>query len=462
MAGGAGPALIALAAAPAATGAQGLRAGVVYEGTIRIDGNAATLLVGGQALTLKTALSFLDGQRVQAQLVRTPEGLQVRITLPGGDAAKPNIPAPPLPAAPGNTAAAPKPQPLPNPLPSAPNAAGLASAANKPMTLPNAQAPANAPTAGSAPPPTMTDAAQLARVAAEVARSMPQGLEAGRFAGLLPRQLPANDSLVRAAMQVLAARNATGADLAAVGRTMAAAAERGVIRPETAGFVLAFQVSDGGEPEAWLGALRRWVEAAAKPLEARLAAALRGGAEQGRALDLGQDLRSVLMQARADEGIARMLRQDGDLDSFRQALDRTIDRLTGTQAQNLRAFDGPYLFAELPAGERFERAHLHILGDGAAQGKPGSPRQVVLDVSLRRLGDLWLALSVSGPRCQCTVRVANPEMLPEVANAADELAGALRDAGFPSAEVRVMGWDGDRVAALAGVLATRDRLDLEA
>jgi hypothetical protein len=423
VAGGAGAALVALAATPAGTGAQGLRAGVVYEGTIRVDGNTVSLLIGGQALSLKTALSFINGQRVQAQLVRTPEGMQARITLAGGETA---------------AGARPGAQPLPN-------------------------AP-NAPNAPSAPAATTNAAqlAQLSRMAAEVARTMPQGLDAGRLGQLLPRQMPPTDGLVRAAMQVLATREAAGADLAAIGKVFAAAAERGVIPATTAGFVLAFQVTDGDQPEAWLRAIQRWVEAASKPLEARLAAALRGGAAADKPLDLGQELRSVLMQARGDEGLARSIQREGGLDAFRQALDRAVDRLTGAQAQNLRAFDGPYLFAELPGGERFQRAHLHVLGDGGKGKQGGGQRQVVLDVSLRRLGELWLALSVSGPRCQCTVRVADPAILPELTEASADLEASLREAGFPAAEVRVLGWDGDRVAALASVLAIQDRLDLEA
>lgn len=473
MSGAAGSALALIAAPGLATAAQGgLRPGTVYNGVIRVEGGQVSLVVGGNALALQTSAPLLDGQAVLAQLLRTPAGLQVRLTLPTpaspgnqtGQGAQPNAAmpagAPPAnPMTPEAQAAAPKPQPqgartgAPSQRAAAP--APSAAPANKPASmLPNQTTPATPPS------PTAADAARLARVTAEVARSLPPETAPERLATLLPRQTPPAEGIVRAALQVLAARDAAGADLATLVRGFALGADRGIIPAQQAAFVLAFEVADPERADAWTPVIRRWLEAASKPLEARLATAVRGGAGAG--IDLGQELRSTLIAARGDAALARLLQREGDLDPFRQALDRIVDRLTGTQVNNLRGFDGPYLFAELPGGEAFERAQLHIMGDEASPERRAPSRQVVLDVAMQRLGALWIALSVANTRCQCTLRVADAAVLPEVTAAAPELAAALAEAGYPGAEVRVAGWDGDRVAALAGVLARRDRLDLEA
>ena len=77
---------------------------------------------------------------------------------------------------------------------------------------------------------------------------------------------------------------------------------------------------------------------------------------------------------------------------------------------------------------------------------------VVLDLSMTRLGDLWIALTIARGRCSCRFRAANPAAVQAIRAERDGLIQALQSAGYPGAQVRVEPWDGDRLGEAAGLM----------
>jgi hypothetical protein len=190
-------------------------------------------------------------------------------------------------------------------------------------------------------------------------------------------------------------------------------------------------------------------------MEARIALAIATGNFEALGESLRSDLEAQLSDLRRDDALLRFLEGSGQLRTFEQAVDRVLERFTGAQLQNLRSLELPYQFLEVPvaSGSPFDRIQVHFFGEG--RGKRGFSRTdatVVLDLSMTRLGDVWIALSIARGRCTCRFRAANPAAVQAIRTGKDDLVRALAEAGYPGAQVRVEPWNGDRFNEAAALM----------
>jgi hypothetical protein len=144
------------------------------------------------------------------------------------------------------------------------------------------------------------------------------------------------------------------------------------------------------------------------------------------------------------------------LDSLLKPIDALIERVDAARTQNVRGFEMPYQFMEIPLAKQtgFDRAQVHFFGDESKRG-PGkaNSHSVILDLELSQLGPVWIALHAAGNACACVMRVASDVARQRLNDGSPELEGALRNAGYAGATVRTEAWDGDRVNALTAMSA---------
>ncbi len=142
------------------------------------------------------------------------------------------------------------------------------------------------------------------------------------------------------------------------------------------------------------------------------------------------------------------------IDHVLKTIDALVERFDAARMQNVRGFETPYQFIEVPLAKQtgFNRAQVHFFGDESrgAAGKPGA-HSVVLDLDLSQLGPVWIALLATGRTCACVMRIASDAARQALSDAAPSLEDALRAAGYDGATVRAESWDGDRVAALVSM-----------
>jgi hypothetical protein len=159
----------------------------------------------------------------------------------------------------------------------------------------------------------------------------------------------------------------------------------------------------------------------------------------------------LLSRIQQDPDVARFVAETGQVREFHGAVERVLDRLSGRQLQNLHSVDRSYQFFELPvAGDSpYRHLQVHFFGHEGRGRKRFDPKNatVVLDVSMSRLGDLWINLAIANGRCTCTIRATDQETVDAIESGRDELRRALDGVGYPGAQVRVSLWDGDRFAA---------------
>jgi hypothetical protein len=156
-----------------------------------------------------------------------------------------------------------------------------------------------------------------------------------------------------------------------------------------------------------------------------------------------------------DEVLARIDRTGTPGDAVLKSLDSLIERFEAARLPNIRGFEAPYQFIAIPLSNRtgFERAQVHFFGDESRRGA-GEPAHhaVVFDLDLSRLGSLWIVVQASGAGCSCVIRATLDAARRALADAAPSLEDALRSVGYAGASVRAEPWDGDRIAALTGMM----------
>ena len=284
-------------------------------------------------------------------------------------------------------------------------------------------------------------------------------------APLIPAGLPASADAFQALLTVLFTGGTLGKDLQFLGSVLTGGGAASLFPQEAVAVLTAWISAQHAAASGDFLALMRQA-GAGKPAEARLAAALQLGEMASAIESLRNDLQSILMALRGNGAVRAFLQARGALKSFDDAVQRVLDRLSGTQLQNLRALESAYFFLELPMPpeSEFARAQVHFFGEGGP-GKEGIDSRnatVVLDLSVSRLGDLWIALRVQEGRCQCEIRAALPEAVAALESASGELAEALAGAGYPGAGVRVGAWETNRIEELAALMRRYTGIDLNA
>jgi len=183
--------------------------------------------------------------------------------------------------------------------------------------------------------------------------------------------------------------------------------------------------------------------------EARLAQAIQTGHLAGELVGTETDLRSLLEALARSGSLRAFLRQGKGAAEFDNAVSRILDRLTGTQYQNLHGHGEPYLFLEVPfpADSGMRRAQIHFLTEGQRDsGSEADEAHVVaFDLDTANLGALWVTLRVAKGDCTCHLRATSSETIQALREGSEALTTALRGAGYKGARLRVSRWDGNRV-----------------
>jgi len=114
--------------------------------------------------------------------------------------------------------------------------------------------------------------------------------------------------------------------------------------------------------------------------------------------------------------------------------------------------------SELPlhADSGIRHAAVHVFPDseherGAHGARKRRSEIVVLDLSLTRLGDLWITIQRTGDACICRIQADSHVAIAALDERRQELAEALRDAGF-DATVTTGPWTGDRLLEAARLM----------
>ena len=382
-----------------------LRGGQTFRGLVLGDSDALVLLVAGARIRIpKSAGAFESGQRVVVTLVDSGQGPTLRIS----------------------------------PQPAAVQAASAAPAA--PIGL-------------------------LSAVLESLGALSRQNLSAA--ASLLPANVALPEQAMRALLAVLVGHRDAGRALATVSTLLQNAVEAGVISPEAAQTVakLAARMK-AADAAAFRDALRAVRASTGKPVEARLAQLLLSGSESDVQAALRESLYAQLTQLRADRKLFAFLKSTGRLGAFETAVDGLLEQLRGGDVQRMSASEIPYQLIDLPLHPQsgFERAQVHFFGGGKNErqdGMPGTPL-VVFDLSLSRLGDMWITLRTMEKTCTCRIETVDPKAATMIEEHSAELVDALAEAGYPGAVVESESWEGDRLAAVADLFRGVSGLDISA
>lgn len=372
-----------------------LRLGQTIRGIIQGSAGNLSLHVSGLRIPLPEGLPLLSGQVVQAEVMRGPEGLQLRI----------------LPELHG--------------------------------TRPFAQS---------------TDSGHITALIRMTLEALGVALPAAdKTAHLLPANLPQTAHIVQSLLALFANRGAMTEDLQRIMAFVQQAAASGAVPRALAEQLAALAgtlfATDSKElPEI----LRRAAASARRTLEARLARALASGDKTALPKLVEQDLRALLRRLERNDDLRKFLQQSRKLRDFDQAVERLTNRLAARHLQNLRAFELPYLFIELPFGPDapVRHAQIHLFGEDSPEGDRLSAKNatVVLDLSTSNLGDLWISITIMAGRCRCLLRATQPATVEAIRAASDELAGSLAEAGYPESIIEADLWQGDRIEAVSDLM----------
>jgi len=367
-----------------------LRAGTTLQGVVRGQPGDLVLQVAGQRIPIPSSSSFQPGQTAFVRIVETQTGVQLLVT----------------------------PQPAP-------------------------------PSEG-----TVQDSA-LAGVLARILETLHSTLPAQSAAQLVPAALPANEPALRSLMALFTSRGSTADDLRSLAALISRAAAEGALPPATAQEFAAWVAQLGTFEPMRLASAVEWVlRNAGYHLEAQLAQAAESDELDDLAPKFQRSVRAQLAALIRNPTLLKYLETHGNLRRFHEAAERVLDRFSAAQFQNLRALELPYFFAEIPfpQGGPIRHGQLHVFGGESRRGFDPRNATVVLDLSTSRLGSLWISLQAAAGTCTCWFRATESAAVEVIEAHSDDLVKALGDAGYPRSQVRVMLWDGDRLAAAAALM----------
>ncbi|MCC6694165.1 MAG: hypothetical protein IT365_00915 [Candidatus Hydrogenedentes bacterium] len=485
-----------------------LRPGQVAQGTIQTSERGLLLRIGGSEIPIEPVAGLSPGLRVSVELVHTNQGPQLRLTpqqaraqgagqgagsastsaaTAASGAAADSVTASGVPLSRGpagellstfgttsqrgqsaeTLAAEGTPQsprgagespPLPSPAP--------AAAQNRGASPEQTAASIRTPTTFTAPLVAEV-APELPEVLTQVLKSFAQ-LDAVREAvHLLPKALPRTEHAIRLILSMHFSRGAVGKDLAVVASMLGQAADAGVLSEAEFSTLSSVVRMAGAAPEDDLELLvRRAVSQSGRSLESRLATAIAAGNVEAFLEELKGDLVVQLSRLRANEHLASHLRKTGRFADFQSAIERTLERLSGGQLQNLRAFELPYYFLELPLDPQspITHAQIHFFGEENERGREFNKENatVVFDLSTTRLGDLWISMGPVQGICHCWIRATDAEVVRLVDDTATELAQRLESCGYAGAQVHATLWDGNRLRETANLMRRFEGISLQA
>lgn len=381
-----------------------LRPGQAYPGAVQGVGGNMSVQVGNQNVPIEPVAGLQAGQQVEVELVEGGQhGPHLRVT--------PHAPPPSASPAPGQG-----------------GIWGVLTAALESLN---------------------------ALDAAENARQLPPAF--------LPPRQPALEQLILLFLN----RGTMGRDLQRLSTLIRQAQSAGVIDSAHAEGITELIASiTVADPLRMRTAFQRIARTAGRSMEARLASAIDSGRIDRLLTALREDIQGELLRLRNDETVARYFRSEGQINEFHQALDRLLNRLTAMQTQNLRAFELPYLFLELPfvAESPLHFVQLHFFGEGQGQTSRFDAKNstVVIDLETVNLGALWITMTIINGHCSCWLRVTEMSFVEQLEDAAGELVEQLAQAGYAGAEVQVTLWDGDRLKEAAGLMRRFSRINLRA
>lgn len=277
----------------------------------------------------------------------------------------------------------------------------------------------------------------------------PEGL-----APLVPGSAPLAVSQVHQLIALFTVRGALGADLAALAAHLQSALASGWTAPE---WLRSFIQLAGARPESEPDAIVQWLKqtyaSATKTPEGSLAATPPEDAFEG--------LLAQLRALRNDPALRSALEAANRWSAFAAHADTAIDRLEARALHQLHALDIDYVFAELPApfSPDFSNIQFHWFRQGNAQS--GGSDQVILDLNVSQLGDIWIAIQSGHGHCRCVVRAVSEPAVQVLGAEASALESALQET-YALATVKIERWNGDRLAAAAQLMRGATGLDLNA
>lgn len=414
-----------------------LPAGGSFQGAIERDASQGLVLVAGKTrVPLPDNAGLAPGQRVTAEPMRTPQGMQLRLTLMDSPTSAPNAPQP-----------APAPQSQQSQTP--------AQVAARASTPPPPAAATATPSAPPVPNPVQaTPVTALFNSLLEMLASGTHPAAARPLAGLAQlRGLLTQAGDLRASLTEV---------LTLLDRAVAAGVEVKQSLEPLRQLITALT----GNTDDFEALLRQAAERAGKSAESLAARLLTGGDPDEAAAFVRQDARAVLSQLREDPALRAFLKKDGSLESFTSKAGAVVERLSAENLQNLKGNEQAYRFFELPATPALGlfRAQFHVMGEPGKRryAEDGGGASIAFDLGLSNLGDLWIYLRTVGPTCTCRFMAASPEAVDALAEESGHLATALETAGFRAAAVTVEPWDGNRIREIVAILRPPGPLDISA
>lgn len=397
--GGVQPFTVPLASSAGLPG--GLRVGQTFQTVIQGQPGNLSVVVGGTRVPIGDIPQFLPGQVVNGEVSRVDAGLQIRLS----------------------------PQP--------------ASMPGRPVST-----------------------VSLPRMVANVLESLSALGSAEHAAHVVHPFVPANEAAVRNVLSLFLSDGRAGSDLQVLQGLLSDAAGAGALSQRVAdSFALLVSTLIVAGDRDLRAVLNQW-RRGGRTIEGRLALAVQSGQLDDILAEIDGDLRGLLMRVRHEETFMRFLRAQGAGREFQEAADRVLERLTGAALQNLRGLEQPYVFLELPVLEEtgLHRLQVHFMGERGARGKRFDPDNcmVAIDVSLSRLGDLWIVLKLVEGRCSCFIRAVDDERLDALRREEAGFLESLKAAGFEGAGVRFGLWEGDRLREVSAFVQQHSGVDMRA
>lgn len=280
-------------------------------------------------------------------------------------------------------------------------------------------------------------------------------------AGPIPVPAPLIGTPAAAQVQELFAQAASlGAGIASLQAGITAPAVVAAVPSDIgAAFAAIFAPLLKPDTEDFSGVIKRWAQRLATTPEAALAKSSGSAAAP-------DSPGSVLQFLRNDPALRQVLAGRGELRAFDAMADRLLERLGSGNLQQLRSLEQPYWFSEFPfdPSSGIERALVHFFMDNSqGGGEQDSPSaSVVLDLSLTRMGDVWVKLVMLAGQCTCHISVTDEDVLALVREFEGDLAAGLSSTGAQQVTVHADIWDGNRIGRSGAILGSMDGMDVTA